>query len=265
MHHRKPFVGGNWKMNTNTASAKALAAGVLTSIRPDTLARVDVAIFPPFPYLLTVGGMLRDASSPILLGAQDFSPEKNGALTGEVSLEMLADCGVRAVLVGHSERRHVIREPESLIASKARAALATPGLHCLLCIGETIEERRAGQTDAVNERQLRSALDGIPKPNLAGLTIAYEPVWAIGTGVNATPEDARLAHAHIRRVLATLSDADTADSTRIQYGGSVKPSNARELFSQPGVDGGLIGGASLKSDDFCAIVSAAAPAGPNPS
>jgi triosephosphate isomerase len=244
-------------MNTDLASAKALAGAVADGLDATTLSHVQVALFPPFPYLFPVGGMLRDRKSPIMLGAQDFYPEKNGAFTGEVSLEMLRDCAVQAVLVGHSERRHVIRESDDLIAAKARGALAAGNLTCILCIGETIEQRRAGQTDAVNERQLRSALQNVPQAQLANLVIAYEPVWAIGTGVNATPDDARNAHAHIRRVLGTMYDQATAAQTRIQYGGSVKPANARDLFSQPGVDGGLIGGASLKADDFVPIVKAA--------
>lgn len=254
---RTPIIGGNWKMNTSAASATALAAAVSAGCG-DALNHVQVAVFPPFPYLLAVGAALRDAKSGVLLGAQDFYHEKNGAFTGEVSLEMLADCGVKIVLTGHSERRHVIKESDELIAAKTRASLAA-GLRCILCIGETIEQRRAGETDAINERQLRSALQGIPAAQLAGLVIAYEPVWAIGTGVNATPDDAKNAHAHIRRVLGNLYGQAVADATPIQYGGSVKPSNARELFTQPGVDGGLIGGASLKAEDFCAIVRAAVP------
>jgi triosephosphate isomerase (TIM) len=254
---RTPIVGGNWKMNTNAASAKALAAQVAAGCA-DVLDRVQVAIFPPFPYLATVAGVLRDALSRVLLGAQDFFPEKNGAFTGEVSLEMLADCGVKVVLVGHSERRHVIRESDDLIAAKARASLAS-GMRCILCVGETIEQRRAGQTDSVNERQLRSALANLEAHQLEGLVIAYEPVWAIGTGMNATPDDARSAHAHIRNVLSSMFGPGVAEHTPIQYGGSVKPANAREIFSQPGVDGGLIGGASLKADDFCPIVRAAVP------
>lgn len=263
---RTPIVGGNWKMNTTASSAIALAAGVVAGLRAAGIAsRVDAALFPPLPYLMMVGGFLREAGSNVLLGAQNFYPEKNGAFTGEVSLEMLADCGVSIVLVGHSERRHVIREPEELIAAKARAALAAPSLTCVLCIGETLEQRRAGQTDAVNERQLRSALAGVSVEQAPRLVIAYEPVWAIGTGVNATPDDARQAHAHIRGVLEQMFNSHVAAATRIQYGGSVKPSNARELFGQPGVDGGLIGGASLKADDFCAIVQASLHAGREPS
>jgi triosephosphate isomerase len=258
MAHRTPIVGGNWKMNTALATAKALAGEIAGNLGADLiLSRVDVALFPPFPYLLPVGGILRDASSRILLGAQDVYPEKNGAFTGEVSLDMLADCGVRIVLVGHSERRHVIRESDDLVAAKARAVLSQPGMQCVLCVGETKEQRQAGQTDEVNERQLRSALAGVPAEQISRLVIAYEPVWAIGTGIVATPQDAALAHAHIRRVLGTLYGPGVAEQTRIQYGGSANASNVRALLSEPGVDGGLVGGASLKAADFCTVVRVA--------
>ncbi len=167
---------------------------------------------------MPVGGVLRDTHSPILLGAQDFYPEKNGAFTGEVSLEMLADCGVKIVLVGHSERRHVMHETEELIAAKTQAALVG-GMGCILCVGETIEQRRAGQTDKVNERQLRTGLSRVEPEQLAGLVIAYEPVWAIGTGMTATPEDARAAHAHIRRVLGSCTGRRRRRARRSSTGG----------------------------------------------
>lgn len=260
MAHRTPIVGGNWKMNTTLATAKTLASDIADNLGADSiLSRVDVALFPPFPYLLPVGGVLRDSSSRILLGAQDVYPEKSGAFTGEVSLDMLADCGVQIVLVGHSERRHVLRESDDLIAAKARAVLAQPAMRCVLCVGETKEQRRSGQTDEVNERQLRSALAGVPVEQVERLVIAYEPVWAIGTGVVATPRDAGLAHAHIRRVLEGLYGSEVAGKTRIQYGGSANASNVHSLLSEPGVDGGLVGGASLKAADFCTVVRAAAP------
>jgi triosephosphate isomerase len=259
MAHRTPIIGGNWKMNTTLASAKALAGEIVRSLGADSvLSRVEVAVFPPFPYLLPVGGVLRDASSKILLGAQDVYPEKNGAFTGEVSLDMLADCGVQIVLVGHSERRHVIRESDELIAAKTRAVLGHPTMRSVLCVGETLDQRRAGETDRVNERQLRSALAGVPVEQIERLFIAYEPVWAIGTGVVATPDDAAQAHAHIRRVLADLYGDAVAERTRIQYGGSANPSNVHALLAAPGVDGGLVGGASLKAGDFCAVVRVAA-------
>jgi triosephosphate isomerase (TIM) len=264
--NRTPIIGGNWKMNTDSRSARELARGVHERLTADGKVgagrgRAEVWVFPPFPYLLEVSDELRRHGSAVGVGAQGFYPAKNGAYTGEVSLEMVVDCGCRAVLVGHSERRHVIKEPEELINAKVRAALgAGPAmpLVCVLCIGETLGQRDAGETDAVNERQLRSGLAGVDATQLGRLVIAYEPVWAIGTGKTATPGDARDAHAGIRRVLSRMYSDDAAESVRIQYGGSVNAANARSLFTQPGVDGGLIGGASLKVDEFCAIVGAAA-------
>jgi len=266
----RPIVGGNWKMNTDRAGATALANEVSRSLAADAASkRADVVLFPPFPYLLDVRAALESSSAQreILLGAQDCYHQPNGAFTGEVSLEMLADCGVDVVLVGHSERRHVLCENDELIRAKVVAALdpkwegkAGPGrggFLCNLCVGETLEQRTAGQTDSVNERQLRAALRGVTASQMARVVIAYEPVWAIGTGKTATPEDARLAHKHVRTILEEMYGTQVAEQTRIQYGGSVKASNARELFCQPGVNGGLIGGASLKAEEFCGIVRAA--------
>ncbi|MEM1330657.1 MAG: triose-phosphate isomerase [Planctomycetota bacterium] len=255
MSERKPYVGGNWKMNTDLAGASELARSVADGLA--TAEGVEAAVFPPFPYLIPVGGMLRDRHSNVKLGAQDLYPEPDGAFTGEVSIAMLQDCGVKTVLVGHSERRHVIGEDEALLARKTSAVLES-GLECVLCIGEKLEEREAGQTNAVNERQLRSGLGQVTVEQMARLTVAYEPVWAIGTGKTATPDDAQTAHAHIRGVLADLFGDGVAQAVRIQYGGSVKPHNAHELFSMPDIDGGLIGGAALKAADFVPIVKAAA-------
>jgi triosephosphate isomerase len=214
----------------------------------------DIAVFPPFPYLQSVGKTL--GHHGILLGAQDVYHESNGAFTGEVSAEMLVDLNVSIVLVGHSERRHVIGESDDLINLKTQAALDA-GLWVTLCIGETIEQREAGETEAVNLRQLRAGLDGVPIEQMRQVVIAYEPVWAIGTGRNASPQDAEQVHAVIRQELANLYDGETADMVRIQYGESVKAANARDLFSMPNIDGGLIGGASLKAEEFTAIVKAA--------
>jgi triosephosphate isomerase len=206
-----------------------------------------------------VGAILRERGSFIKLGAQDLYHEPDGAYTGEVSIAMLRDCGVGVVLAGHSERRHVVGERESLVNAKATASLAA-GLECILCVGETLQEREANRTDAVNERQVRSGLAGIPPEHLERLTIAYEPVWAIGTGRNATPADAQDAQARIRAVVAQLHGDEHAWRVRIQYGGSVNPGNAAALFAGEDVDGGLVGGASLKAPDFVAIVRAAAAA-----
>ena len=256
MSTRKSFVGGNWKMNTSQDEAASLVRGVVDATA-EHAGSVDVAVIPPFPYLLTVGAVLRERTSSVMLGAQDVWHQANGAFTGEVSCSMLADCGVKVVLTGHSERRHVIGEPDELVNLKTRAVLDA-GLECILCVGEKIEEREAGQTDAVNERQIRAGLAEVTAEQMQRVTVAYEPVWAIGTGKTATPADAQDAHAKIRGLLGELYGAGIAEATRIQYGGSMKPGNAAELMAQPDVDGGLIGGASLKAGDFAGIVSAAA-------
>ncbi|MBX3359258.1 MAG: triose-phosphate isomerase [Phycisphaeraceae bacterium] len=239
-------------MNTNLAAAKDLSRAVCEALRDSP---TQVHLFPPFPYLLPVAGVIGDAASPVLLGAQDafFSP--NGAFTGEVSVDMLIDCGVRAVLTGHSERRHVIGESDDIVNAKTLAVLAK-GLTCVLCIGETLNQRERGETDSINAAQLTAALAGVPTDHLSRLVIAYEPVWAIGTGKNATPDDAQDAHHKIRALLRTLFGAPIADATRIQYGGSVKASNARDLMAMPDIDGALVGGASLKADEFAQIVRA---------
>jgi triosephosphate isomerase len=255
-----PFVGGNWKMNTDLASAVELAEGVVAGCA-SLVQHCDIAVFPPFPYLQAVGKALGHHS--ILLGAQDVFYEDNGAFTGEVSAEMLVDLNVAVVLAGHSERRHVVGEDDEIINLKARAALDA-GLWVILCVGETTEQREAGKTDSVNLTQLRAGLDGVPIEQVRQITIAYEPVWAIGTGRNAQPADAQAVHKLLRDELARLYDESVAQSVRIQYGGSVKANNASELMSQPDIDGGLIGGASLKVDEFTAIAKAAASAKSQP-
>jgi len=262
MTTRQRIIGGNWKMNTTLSSAKALAAAVCNGVIASP-GRARVILVPPFPYLVAVAEVIAREISPgssaatrVALGAQDTSPEPDGAFTGEVSLAMLKDCGCSYVLTGHSERRHILGEPDSLVNTKTRAALAA-GFNVILCVGETLHERVTGHTHAVNERQLRAGLEGVAPEQLPRLVIAYEPVWAIGTGKNATPADAQDAHAKIRAVLATMHGQPAADAAVIQYGGSVKASNAAELFAQPDIDGGLIGGASLKADEFLAIVNAA--------
>ncbi len=257
MSDRKPYVGGNWKMNTNRTTASDLTRGVVDGLL--TIDGVDIAIFPPFPYLLLVRSILRDRSSSIRLGAQDAYHKEDGAFTGEVSIAMLKDCGVQVVLAGHSERRHVIGEKDELINAKVRAVLEA-GLECILCVGETLDERMAGHQDIVTGRQVRTGLAEVPGDSLDRLVIAYEPVWAIGTGKTATPEDAEAAHAHIRGIVGHLYGRERAERLRIQYGGSLKPGNAAELFAKTGVDGGLVGGASLKASEFVGIVKAAASA-----
>ena len=214
-------------------------------------------MFPPFVYLEAVGSVLVDRGGWVRLGAQDLSPEPDGAFTGEISAHMLKDLGVSVVLTGHSERRHVIGETDEFINRKTRAALDA-GLHVIFCIGEKLDERERGQTDAVNLRQTKLGLAGVKPDQMSRLTIAYEPVWAIGTGKTASAADAQNAHKVIRACVKDLFGPAIADAVRIQYGGSVKGSNAAELLAQPDIDGGLIGGASLKADEFLAIVKAAA-------
>ena len=253
MLKRKPLIGGNWKMNLDCAEAAALARTIGEQL-PAT-DRVDVVLYPAFPHLASTGQAL--ASSRIKLGAQDFCPRPNGAFTGEVSLSMLRDVGARAALVGHSERRHVFGQTDEQINAKVRAALEA-GFEVTLCVGEKLEQRQDHQTDAINTAQTHYGLAGVKAEQMAHVSIAYEPVWAIGTGKTATPDDAQAAHLAIRAALAARFNDDVAAATRIQYGGSVKPGNAGQLFARPDVDGGLIGGASLVAEDFLAIVEAAA-------
>jgi triosephosphate isomerase len=250
---RRPVVGGNWKMNTDLASAVELADDIVAAAA-DLAAHCDVILFPPFPYLQAVGRTL--GHHEVRLGAQDVFHLPNGAYTGEVSCEMLLDLNVHAVLVGHSERRQVIGEDEELVNAKARAALAA-GLTVILCVGETLEQRLAGRTNQVNVAQIMAGLRDVPREHLGRVVIAYEPVWAIGTGRTAKPEDAAAVHRVIRRTVADLSGEDVARSMRIQYGGSVKAANAADLFAQSDIDGALVGGASLDPGQFIAIVQAA--------
>ena len=254
MANRKPIVGGNWKMNLHQDQAIALARDVAQGAANTN---AEVFVCPPLCYLQQVGQALREKQSPVVLAAQDFYFKPNGAYTGEVSLSMLKDVGVSTVLVGHSERRHVLHEPDTLINDKVLAALEQ-GMQAVLCIGETIEQREAGKTDSINAAQLAYGLAGVTNQQMAHVVIAYEPVWAIGTGKTATADDAQKAHQAIRQTVAFMFDQKVADNMRIQYGGSAKPDNAAELFSQDDIDGGLIGGASLKAQDFLAIVNATA-------
>jgi triosephosphate isomerase len=245
---RTKFIAGNWKMNTDKASAVRLAQHVAAS----AVSGVEIGIAPPFVYLDAVAQTI--AGSSILLGAQDAYFEKNGAFTGEISVEMLKDVGVKFVLTGHSERRHVIGESPELIAKKAHAIYAA-GLTLVHCVGEKLEERDANETFNVVQRQLDELGADLSEPSR--LVIAYEPVWAIGTGRNATDAQAQEVHAYIRGAMAKKWNASFADAVRIQYGGSMKPENAKALLAQADVDGGLIGGAALKAESFLAIAKAA--------
>jgi triosephosphate isomerase (TIM) len=255
---RVPLVGGNWKMNTVRSSACALAEAVSRQCAAAaTSGRCETVVFPPICYLDAVGAALREhGSGGVQLGAQDAYFEPDGAFTGEISLGMIKDLGATWLLVGHSERRHVLGESDALVNKKLRAALEA-GLKVILAIGETLSQREAGETDRVNRSQLVAGLAGVGPEHAAKLAIAYEPVWAIGTGKTATPADAQAAHAAIRAVLSELMGKPGAAPMRIQYGGSMKGSNAAELLAQPEIDGGLIGGASLKPEEFASIVNAA--------
>jgi triosephosphate isomerase (TIM) len=251
---RTPFVCGNWKMFTSAQSGRDLAAAVAKGVSDD---RVRVAVCPPYPYLVLVADVLQ--GSRVALGAQNLYPAKEGAFTGEVSPVMLKDVGCEYVIVGHSERRHVLCEQDAFINHKVKAGMEV-GLMVILGVGETLEERNAGATESVLRRQLLEGLKGVSPERAVQLVLAYEPVWAIGTGINATPEQAQEAHAFLRRLFADRFGRDAAERLVIQYGGSVRPDNAAALLSQPDVDGSLVGGASLKADSFLAIVRAAAAA-----
>ncbi len=249
---RKPLVAGNWKMNGSRESAKSLVAGIKEGLGVDATA--EVVICPPFVYLSEVGSLL--ASSGVSLGAQNVSQCAGGAYTGEISTSMLLDVGCKYVILGHSERRAMYGEADVLVADKVIAANAA-GLKPILCVGELLEERESGKTEAVVARQLDVLLDSAE--GLAALqnaVIAYEPVWAIGTGMTATPEQAQDVHAFIRQRVAA-KDAALAQKVQILYGGSVKGNNAVELFAKADIDGGLIGGASLQVEEFLAICQAA--------
>jgi len=247
---RQPIVAGNWKMNTTVEEGVALVAALLPLI--GSASGVERVVCPPFVSLAPVAWHLRD--SELVLGAQNLYFEPKGAFTGEISAQMLAGL-VRYVIVGHSERRHVLGETDKIVARKVRAALSG-GLLPILCVGETLDERDARQTEAVLRRQVRTALDGLDRAD--GIVIAYEPVWAIGTGRAATVADANGGNGIVRDELRAVMGETLAAATRIQYGGSVTPENADELLAQPEIDGALVGGASLKAESFAAIVRAAA-------
>jgi triosephosphate isomerase len=245
---RKPFIAGNWKMYTDLDSATALAKALAAKLK-DSKA-VEIGVAPPFPLIPAVKAAV--AGSGILVGAQNMHPEPEGAFTGEVSAKMLRSIGADFVIIGHSERRHIFGENDEFINRKVHAALAAlPKV--ILCVGETLEEREANRTLEVVNRQLSGGLKGVER--LDNITIAYEPVWAIGTGRTATPEIAEEVHSEIRRKLAAMYSADVAEKTRIQYGGSVKPDNMAGLMAMKNIDGALVGGASLKADSFAAIVN----------
>lgn len=252
MPTRKKFVAGNWKMNTTLSEAKALGAAIAKGVGTDE--RVTVAVAPPYPWLTAVAETLK--GSAVALSAQDVYSEKKGAFTGEVSPAMLHESGCTYAIIGHSERRHILGETDWAVNSKVHVALEE-GLHVILCMGETLAERERNLQERVFQRQVFSACAGLTDEQFSRLTIAYEPVWAIGTGKVATPEQAQQAHVFVRRKLRLLYGDKIADETPIIYGGSVTAENAGGLLHQPDVDGALVGGASLKADSFLAIAKAA--------
>src|SRR5579864_673873 len=246
---RKLIIAGNWKMNKTVAEALDLVRGCKLEL--GNVKEVDMVVCPPYTALSEVSKAILDSN--IRLGAQNMSEHNVGAYTGEIAAVMLKEFSVRYVILGHSERRQYQKESDALIAKKAAAAHAA-SLKPIVCIGETLAEREANQTEKVLETQVRGSLTGLTKEHMAETILAYEPVWAIGTGKTATTQQAQDAHAFIRGVLAKMFDDATAKKVRIQYGGSVKPSNARELMSQPDVDGALVGGASLEARSFADII-----------
>jgi len=252
---RKAFVAGNWKMNTDSHTSVSLASAIASGSVNTAGKSVDVAVIPPFVYLTAVIRALSTAR--IAVGAQDIYYEQKGAFTGEISASMLKDIGCNYVLCGHSERRHVLGENDELVNKKVTAAI-NGGLLPILCVGELIEERKADKTTEVVTRQIKDGLAGLSAEKLSAVTIAYEPVWAIGTGLTATPQQAQEVHALIRKLLGQMYDGQLAQEIRIQYGGSAKPDNAADLMAQQDIDGLLVGGASLKADDFVTIIQAAA-------
>ena len=246
---RKLIIAGNWKMNKTVAEALALVSDLKLDLA--NVKEVDIVVCPPFTALESVGKAILDSN--LRLGAQNMSEHNYGAHTGETCAGMLKEFSARYVILGHSERRQYQKEPDALVAKKALAAHAA-SLKPIVCVGETLAEREAGQTQKVLETQVRGSLAGLTKEQMIETTIAYEPVWAIGTGKTATTQQAQEAHAFIRGLLVKLFDKTVARKVRIQYGGSVKSSNARELMSQPDVDGALVGGASLESRSFADII-----------
>ena len=249
---RRKFIAGNLKMNTTRAEAVALAASL--AAKTGASSGADVAVCPPSVYLEAVGEAIQ--GSAVALGAQNCYHEAKGAFTGEISPAMLKDIGCKYVILGHSERRQIFKESNQDVNRKMIAALGV-GLLPIVCVGETLEQRQAGQTAAVVREQLEGSLAGLSAEQMTSIVIAYEPVWAIGTGVVATPEQAEEVHADLRRLLETRYNSQVASATRIQYGGSVNAENAATLLAQPNIDGALVGGASLKADSFLAIVQAA--------
>ena len=254
MPDRMPLVSGNWKMNHNHFEAIQMIQKLAYSLSSDDYRSVDVSVHPPFTDLRSVQTILQADDVPIALGAQNCHAEDSGAFTGEVAPPMLAKLDVKYVIVGHSERRELFGETDDVVNAKAKSVLShemTP----IVCVGETIDERTAGDARSKVARQIAGSLAGLDASAVSGLVIAYEPIWAIGTGHTATPEDAQEMCGHVRSLVADSWGADAAAAVRVQYGGSVKPSSAPDLMAQADIDGALVGGASLDPDDFSRIVN----------
>ena len=250
---RRKIVAGNWKMNLDRAKAKELTAAV--AARVAEAGATELVLCPPAPYLETVGATIAAAKSAVALGGQNMHDKASGAFTGEIAPAMLVDLGCRYVILGHSERRTLFGETDAAVNTKTKAALVA-GLTPIVCVGETLEEREGNRTQAVVTTQINGSLAGLSSADIEKIVVAYEPVWAIGTGKVATPQQAQDVHALIRGLLGSLASPAVAAKVRIQYGGSVKPDNAADLAAQPDIDGALVGGASLKADDFLGIAKA---------
>ena len=249
---RKKVIAGNWKMNKDLHQSQKLVSEIINGLGKDT--KADVIVCPPFTSLNEVSSLLK--GTQIKLGAQNMHHEESGAYTGEVSADMLKSVGCEYVILGHSERRLIFNEPDELINKKIKAALAK-GLKPIFCIGELLEQRENGETMQVVSRQVEKGLEGVSAEQMKNVIIAYEPVWAIGTGKTATPEQAQEVHSFIRELVAKKFSVSVAENLIIQYGGSVKPDNAGELLSQKDIDGALVGGACLKADSFLGIIASA--------
>lgn len=246
---RKLYIAGNWKMNYTAAQAKDVIAELKAAVAD--VDSIDIAIAPTFTALSSA--LEAAAGSNVKIGAQNVHWAESGAFTGEISAEMLNEVGVDFAIIGHSERRQYFGETDETVNQRTKACLSA-GLPAIVCVGETLEERKAGQVEAVVSTQTKGGLAGLTAEDMKSVTIAYEPVWAIGTGETATPEQAQEAHAIIRGILTEMFGADCAQSIRIQYGGSVKPGNVAELMGKEDIDGALVGGASLKAADFSALI-----------
>ncbi|MCB0819251.1 MAG: triose-phosphate isomerase [Bacteroidetes bacterium] len=245
---RQKIVAGNWKMNTNREEAESLAAALSSQFIGGS--GVKMVVCPPFPWIMSVNQLL--SVTEIAIGAQNCSGQSSGAFTGEVSASMLASAGVSYVITGHSERRSLYNESDADVLTKTLKILGE-NMTPIVCVGETLQERESGRLEEIISRQITSVLNGLNKDQIASIVIAYEPVWAIGTGLTASPEQAQEVHAFIRSLISGISGAEVADSLPILYGGSCNPGNAASLFACPDIDGGLIGGASLKAADFISI------------